>query len=171
MPQPESRHPGLYQSSRATPLELWASPDLLRPPQTQLDSSWSHGKLEITSQIYPTFSSIGCYTQFRRKSDPPARTRNLKTLLPKRKAGNSWLLLAAAGCSLLRLTRDHYQAPTEMSQQRVNPENSPQDGSSQLQDFILPPRIDEISINVFRDFFHILRKSPQNLPNFFPAIL
>jgi len=42
MPQSESRHPGLFQSSQATVLELWASPDLLRPPWTQLDTSWSH---------------------------------------------------------------------------------------------------------------------------------
>ena len=42
MPQPESRHPGLFQSSQATVLELWASPDLLGPPGTQLDTSWSH---------------------------------------------------------------------------------------------------------------------------------
>jgi hypothetical protein len=40
--QSESRHPGLSQSSQATLLELWASPDLLGPPGTQLDSSWSH---------------------------------------------------------------------------------------------------------------------------------
>ena len=30
-----------FQSSQPTVLELWASPDLLRPPQTQLDISWS----------------------------------------------------------------------------------------------------------------------------------
>jgi hypothetical protein len=42
MPQPESRHPGLFQSSQATVLELWASPDFLGPPWTQLDTSWSH---------------------------------------------------------------------------------------------------------------------------------
>ena len=34
--------PGLFQSSQATVLELWASPDLLGPPGTQLDTSWSH---------------------------------------------------------------------------------------------------------------------------------
>ena len=32
----------LLQSSQATVLELWASPDLLRPPGTQFDTSWSH---------------------------------------------------------------------------------------------------------------------------------
>ena len=36
MPQPESRHPGLFESSQATVLELWASPDLLNPPDTSL---------------------------------------------------------------------------------------------------------------------------------------
>ena len=41
MPQPESRHPGLFQSSQATILELWAPPDLLGPPWMQLDTSWS----------------------------------------------------------------------------------------------------------------------------------
>jgi hypothetical protein len=34
--------PGLFQSSQATILELWASPELLGPPGTQLDTSWSH---------------------------------------------------------------------------------------------------------------------------------
>ena len=34
--------PGLFQSSQATVLELWASLDLLRPPWTQLDTSRSH---------------------------------------------------------------------------------------------------------------------------------
>ena len=42
MPQAESSHLGLFQSSQATVLELWASPELLRPPWTQLDTSWSH---------------------------------------------------------------------------------------------------------------------------------
>jgi hypothetical protein len=30
------------QSSPATVLELWAFPDLQGPPETQLDTSWSH---------------------------------------------------------------------------------------------------------------------------------
>jgi hypothetical protein len=30
------------QSSQATFLELWAFPDLQGPPETQLDTSWSH---------------------------------------------------------------------------------------------------------------------------------
>ena len=34
--------PGLFQSSQATVLELWASPELLGPPWTQLDTSWGH---------------------------------------------------------------------------------------------------------------------------------
>jgi hypothetical protein len=34
--------PGLFQSSQATVLELWASLHLLGPPGTQLDTSWSH---------------------------------------------------------------------------------------------------------------------------------
>ena len=34
--------PGLFQSSQATVLELWASPDLQGPPGTQLDTFWSH---------------------------------------------------------------------------------------------------------------------------------
>ena len=42
MPQPESHHPSLFQSSQGTVKELQASPDFLRPPGTQLDSSWSH---------------------------------------------------------------------------------------------------------------------------------
>jgi hypothetical protein len=33
---------GLFQSSQATVLELWASPDLQGPPGTQLDTSWNH---------------------------------------------------------------------------------------------------------------------------------
>ena len=32
----------LPRSSQATVLELQASPDLLRPPWTQLDTSWGH---------------------------------------------------------------------------------------------------------------------------------
>ena len=35
MPQPGSRYPGLFQSSQATVLELWASPEL----QTSLDAA------------------------------------------------------------------------------------------------------------------------------------
>ena len=42
VPQSRSRHPGFFQSSQATVLELWVSLDLLRPPWTQLDTSWSH---------------------------------------------------------------------------------------------------------------------------------
>ena len=42
MTQSGIHYPGLFQSSQATVLELWASPDLLRLPWTQLDSSWSH---------------------------------------------------------------------------------------------------------------------------------
>ena len=34
--------PGLFQSSQATVLELWAPPELQRPPGTQLDTSWNH---------------------------------------------------------------------------------------------------------------------------------
>ena len=34
--------PGFFQSSQATVQELWASPELLGPPGTQLDTSWSH---------------------------------------------------------------------------------------------------------------------------------
>ena len=33
--------PGLFQSSQATVLELWASLHLEGPPGTQLDTSWS----------------------------------------------------------------------------------------------------------------------------------
>ena len=55
MPQSGSRYPGLFQSSQATVLERWASPDLLRPPWMQLDTSWSLGKLGISSVI-----STGC---------------------------------------------------------------------------------------------------------------
>ena len=42
MPQSRSGHPGIFQSSQATVLELWASPELLGPPGTQLDTSWGH---------------------------------------------------------------------------------------------------------------------------------
>ena len=31
--------PGIFQSSQAAVLELWALPDLLQPPETQLDTS------------------------------------------------------------------------------------------------------------------------------------
>ena len=55
MPQSESRHPGLFQSSQATILELWAPPNLLRSPWTQLDTSRSLGKLEITSKVTQLF--------------------------------------------------------------------------------------------------------------------
>ena len=51
MPQSVSRHPRLFRSSQATVLELWASPDLLRPPWTQPDTSSSFGKFEITSKV------------------------------------------------------------------------------------------------------------------------
>ena len=34
--------PGLFQSFQATVLELVASPDLLGPPGTPIDISWSH---------------------------------------------------------------------------------------------------------------------------------
>ena len=57
MPQPESHHPSLVQSSGATVLELWASPDLLRPPGTQLDSSWSH--LETNTPDYQNYQKWG----------------------------------------------------------------------------------------------------------------
>ena len=36
--------PGLFQSSQATVLELWASLELQGPPGTQLNTSWSHLK-------------------------------------------------------------------------------------------------------------------------------
>jgi hypothetical protein len=42
MPQPGTGRPGLSQTSQATILELWASPDLLRPPRSQPDTSWGH---------------------------------------------------------------------------------------------------------------------------------
>jgi hypothetical protein len=38
--------PGLFQSSQATVLELWASPDLKRPPEMQLNTFWN--QLETT---------------------------------------------------------------------------------------------------------------------------
>jgi len=38
--------PGLFQSSQATVLELWASLDLERPPWTELDTFWN--QLETT---------------------------------------------------------------------------------------------------------------------------
>ena len=34
--------PGVFQSSQATVLKLWAFPDFQGPPETQLDTSWSH---------------------------------------------------------------------------------------------------------------------------------
>ena len=34
--------PGFFQSSQATVLELWASPEVLEPPGTLLDTSCSH---------------------------------------------------------------------------------------------------------------------------------
>ena len=42
MPQSGNRHPGIFQSSQATVLELWASPELLGPPGTQIDTSLGH---------------------------------------------------------------------------------------------------------------------------------
>ena len=42
MRQSGSRHPGLFQSSQATVLELWVVGALEGPPWTQLDSVWSH---------------------------------------------------------------------------------------------------------------------------------
>ena len=42
MPHPRSFHPRHFQSSQATVLELWASPDLLRTPWSQLDISLSN---------------------------------------------------------------------------------------------------------------------------------
>ena len=47
MPHSGSPHPSLFQSSQATILELWASPDLLRPPWTQLDTSLSHQETKL----------------------------------------------------------------------------------------------------------------------------
>jgi hypothetical protein len=41
MPQSRNRHPGIFQSSQATVLELWASPELLGPPWTELHMSSS----------------------------------------------------------------------------------------------------------------------------------
>ena len=49
------RHPGLFQSSQATVLELWASPDFLDSPRTQLDTSSSLGKLGITQKSTQIF--------------------------------------------------------------------------------------------------------------------
>ena len=46
MPLSGNRHLGILQSFEATFLELWASPELLGPPWTQLDTSLSLGKLE-----------------------------------------------------------------------------------------------------------------------------
>ena len=42
MPQSESRHPDLSQSSQATVLELLAFPEIQELPRTQLEPSWSH---------------------------------------------------------------------------------------------------------------------------------
>ena len=42
MPHPGSLHPRHFQSSQATVLEFWASPDLLRTPWSQLDISLSN---------------------------------------------------------------------------------------------------------------------------------
>ena len=51
MPQPGSRRTGFFQSSQATFLELWASPDLLKAPWTILNTSLGLGKLEITFYV------------------------------------------------------------------------------------------------------------------------
>ena len=73
MPQLGSRHPGLFQSSQATALELWALAALQGPPWTQLDSVCGHlqtlqkrrkrpdltGKFSIRKSLYrplPDFS-------------------------------------------------------------------------------------------------------------------
>ena len=137
--------PGLFQSSQATVLELWASPDLLRLLWTQFDEYWSHletpqkhrkrpdltgkclnqevviqassralrplfwsselpltscellgpssrrpppsGSSELPPNLPNYISQIGCDAQFWQKSDPPGRTRNLKTLLPDGRPG------------------------------------------------------------------------------------
>ena len=54
MPQSGSRHPGFFQSSQATVLELWASPDLLGPPWTQLHTSSSHVETARKHRNQPT---------------------------------------------------------------------------------------------------------------------
>ena len=53
MPQFASRYPGLFQSSQATVLELWPSPALLKPPLTQLDTSWSNQETPQTHRKRP----------------------------------------------------------------------------------------------------------------------
>ena len=52
MPQSGNRHPGIFQSSQATVLELSAFPELLGPPWTQLGTSLSLGKLENSMNIH-----------------------------------------------------------------------------------------------------------------------
>ena len=42
LPPTLNHQPGFFQSSQATVLELWPSPDLEGLPGTQLDISWSH---------------------------------------------------------------------------------------------------------------------------------
>ena len=51
IPQSGNRHMRIFQSSQATVLELWASPELLGPPWTQLDTSLTLGKLENSMKI------------------------------------------------------------------------------------------------------------------------
>jgi hypothetical protein len=66
--EPESRQPSLVQRSRATVLELWASPDLLRPPGTQLDSSWTHSS---------TIMSLGAFLGLLLREEPVSRQPSL----------------------------------------------------------------------------------------------
>ena len=90
MPQSESRHPGLFQSSQATVLELWASPDLLRPPWTQLDTSWNHldrkrpkqKKAKITRRAFTCCFSYNAHRVIRKRKND-----DLYLTLPKRNLG------------------------------------------------------------------------------------
>ena len=67
MPQPESRHPVFFQSSQATVLELWASPEVLGPPGTLLDTSCSHQETPKAHRKRPHLTGK-CLTS--RKSRP-----------------------------------------------------------------------------------------------------
>ena len=64
MPQPGSRHPGFFQSSQATFLELWAFPDFLGPPWTLLDTSLSLWKLGNSMKIPGDTSKQLSVTEF-----------------------------------------------------------------------------------------------------------
>ena len=64
VPQPGSRHLGLVQSSQATVLELWASPDLLSLFEPSSPPPLASGRSKYRPNLPNYISQIGCDMQF-----------------------------------------------------------------------------------------------------------